>query len=53
MIHQPVSHGLAVFPDAWLSGWLAEISADLWEAVAHCRHFAMMHYINPRTFTFF
>jgi len=27
-VHQPVSRGLAVFPDAWLSGWLAEISAD-------------------------
>ena len=31
MIHQPVSRGLAVFADAWLSGWLAEISADLRE----------------------
>ena len=29
MVHQPVSRGLAVFADAWLSGWLAEISADL------------------------
>jgi len=28
-MHQPVSRGLAVFADAWLSGWLAEISADL------------------------
>ena len=23
MVHQPVSRGLAVFADAWLSGWLA------------------------------
>ena len=29
VVHQPVSRGLAVFADAWLSGWLAEISADL------------------------
>jgi len=29
VIHQPVSHGLAVFAGAWLSGWLAEINADL------------------------
>jgi len=35
VVHQPVSRGFAVFADAWLSGWLAEISADLWEAVAH------------------
>ena len=31
MVHQPVSRGLAVFAYAWLSGWLAEISADLRE----------------------
>ena len=31
MVHQPVSRGLAVFADAWLLGWLAEISADLRE----------------------
>ena len=31
VVHQPVSRGLAVFTDAWLSGWLAEISADLRE----------------------
>ena len=31
MVHQPVSRGFAVFADAWLSVWLAEISADLWE----------------------
>jgi len=27
--------GLAVFANAWLSGWLAEISADVRETVAH------------------
>jgi len=32
---QPVSRGLAVFADAWLSDWLAEISAELRETVAH------------------
>jgi len=31
---QPVSGGLAVIADAWLSDWLAEISADLRETVA-------------------
>ena len=31
MVHQPVSRGFAVFADAWLSDWLAEISADLRE----------------------
>jgi len=35
VVHQPVSRGFAVFADAWLSDWLAEISADLREAVAH------------------
>ena len=35
LVHQPVSRDLAVFADAWLSGWLAEISADLRETVAH------------------
>jgi len=35
MVHQPVSRGLAVFTDAWLLSWLAEISADLRETVAH------------------
>ena len=35
VVHQPVSRGLAVFADAWLSGWHAEISADLRETVAH------------------
>ena len=37
MVHQPISRGLAVFADAWLSGCLAEISADLRETVAHQR----------------
>jgi len=31
VVHQSVSRGFAVFADAWLSGWLAEISADLRE----------------------
>ena len=31
MVRQPVSRGLAVFADAWLSAWLAGISADLRE----------------------
>ena len=31
MVHQPVSRDFVVFADAWLSGWLAEISADLRE----------------------
>ena len=31
VVHQPISSGFAVFADAWLSGWLAEISADLRE----------------------
>jgi len=35
VVYQPVSRGLAVFADAWLSGWLAEINADLRETVAH------------------
>jgi len=29
------TRGLAVFADAWLSDWLAEISAHLRETVAH------------------
>jgi len=35
VVHQLVSSGFAVFADAWLSGWLAEISVDLRETVAH------------------
>ena len=53
VIHQPLSRGLAVFANAWLSGWLEEISADLREAVAHQRRFVTMRYINPRTLYFF
>jgi len=34
VVHQPVSRGFAVFADTWLSGWLAEISADLQETSA-------------------
>jgi len=51
VIHQPVPRGLAVFADAWLKDWLAEISADLRETVAHYRRFATMRYTNPRTGT--
>jgi len=53
VVQQPVSRGLAVFADVWLSGWLAEISADLWETVAHQRCFTTMHYTNPRTLLYF
>ena len=35
VVHQPVSRSFAVFADVWLSGCLAEISADLRETVAH------------------
>ena len=53
MVHQPVSRGFAVFADAWLSGWLAEISADLREAVAHWRWCSTtMRYTNPRLLYF-
>jgi len=31
-----------VFADAWLQGWLAEISADVWEALVHWKRFVMM-----------
>ena len=52
MVHQPVPRGFAVFADAWLSGWLAEISADLREAVAHQRWCSTtMRYTNPRLLT--
>jgi len=53
-MHQPVSRGFAVFADAWLSGWLAEISADLredgsaLEVVLH--DYAL--YTNPRLLYF-
>jgi len=68
VVHQPVSRGLAVFADAWLSGWLAEISADLREngsavEVVSRRYAIQIHdftllllqkarYINTLTFTF-
>ena len=39
--------------NAWLSGWLVEISAYLWEAVVHYRRFATMCYTNPRTLIYF
>jgi len=35
VVHQPVSRGFAVFADAWLLDWLAEISANLRETVSH------------------
>jgi len=53
MVHQPVSRGLAVFADAWLSGWLAEISADLREMVAHQRCSTTIRYTNPHTLLYF
>jgi len=53
VIHQLLSRGLAVFADAWLSGWLAEISADLRETVAHQRCFTTMQYTDPRTLLYF
>ena len=37
MIHQPVSVVSQCGAGAWLNDWLAEISADLREAVAHLR----------------
>ena len=53
VVHQPVLRGLAVFADAWLLGWLAEISADLRETVAHQRCCTTMRYTNPRTLLYF
>jgi len=52
VVHQPASCGLAVFADAWLSGWLAEISADLREngSALAVVHFTTMRYINPRLY---
>jgi len=35
MIHQPVFMVSQCSLNAWLSGWLAEISTDLREAAAH------------------
>ena len=46
--------GLAVFADAWLSGWLAEISADLREVVVHWRRVSDDALYNGRVyFTYF
>ena len=55
MLHQPVSGGLAVFADAWLSDWLAEISADLRETVAHQRwcHDDALYKSTTLLFTFY
>jgi len=39
VIHQLVSVVSQCGAGAWLNGWLAEISADLREAVAHQRRF--------------
>ena len=49
MVHQPASVVSQCSLNAWLSGWLAEISADLREAVAHYRRFTTMRYTNLRT----
>jgi len=38
--------------DAWLWGWLAEIGADVREAVAHYKRFAAMSYTNTRLLYF-
>jgi len=35
MIHKPVSVVSQCSLNAWLSGWLAEISADLPQAIVH------------------
>ena len=42
VVHQPESRGFAVFADAWLSGSLAEINADLRETVAHLLYFTLL-----------
>ena len=52
MIHQPVSVVSQCSLNALLSGWLAEISADLREAVVHYRRFVTMRCTNPRIFYF-
>jgi len=49
----PVWRGLAVFADAWLSGWLAEVSADLRETVAHQRSRRCTIQIHDFTFFYF
>ena len=51
VVYQPVSRGFAVFADAWLSGGLAKISADLRETVAHQRWcFMTMRYTKSTYF---
>jgi len=51
VVHQPVSRGFAVFADAWLSGWHAEISADLRETVAHLEVVLHDYALYKSTFT--
>jgi len=46
VIHQLVSVVSQCSLNAWLSDWLAEINADLREAVAHYRRFVTMRYIQ-------
>ena len=53
VVHQPVSRGLAVFADAWLLGWLAEISADLRENVSALKVVSRRCTIQIHDFTFF
>jgi len=50
VVHQPVSRGLAVFADAWLSGWLAEINSDLNGSALGGS--TTMRYTNPRLYFF-
>jgi len=52
VIHQPVSVVSQCSLNAWLSDWLAAISADLQEAVEQ-RRFATMRYTNQRTLLFY
>ena len=53
MVHQPVSRGLAVFADAWLLGWLAEISADLRENGSALEVVSRRCAIHIHDFTFY
>ena len=53
IIHQLVSMVSQCSLNAWLSVWLAEISADFREVVVHWRHLAPMRYINPCTVLYF
>ena len=52
-MHQPVSRGFAVFADAWLSGWLAEISADLRENGSALEVVLHDYALYKSTFTYF